>query len=315
MDFIRTDGKNQDFIENCRLLDMDLDRRVGKVVKREKYTKYNQLDEIREAIVVYDGKKAAGGGAIRRYDDKNVELKRVFVHPEYQGQGIGSRLVSMLMEWAVELGYERMILETGELLAESCAVYRKLGFEVIPNYGPYVNMPESLCMAKNLKEDSGWLMPTHIIAAAGIVINEKNEVLMVKTHNAGWVFPGGQVEVGENVIHAVKREVMEEAGIDIEVGEVCCISSNTGKHPGYNGVKEIPTKLMLDFRCRSKGGIPRPSDENSESRYVPMDKVLEMMQTPAYIERYHAYLEYAGRPTYLEYVTKPSFQLKLKRLI
>lgn len=150
MDFIRTDGKNQDFIENCRLLDMDLDRRVGKVVKREKYTKYNQLDEIREAIVVYDGKKAVGGGAIRRYDDKNVELKRVFVHPEYQGQGIGSRLVSMLMEWAVELGYERMILETGELLAESCAVYRKLGFEVIPNYGPYVNMPESLCMAKEL---------------------------------------------------------------------------------------------------------------------------------------------------------------------
>lgn len=35
-------------------------------------------------------------------------------------------------------------------MAESCAVYKKLGFEVIPNYGPYVNMPESLCMAKDL---------------------------------------------------------------------------------------------------------------------------------------------------------------------
>ncbi len=44
-----------------------------------------------------------------------------------------------------------MILETGELLVESCAVYQKLGFEIIPNYGPYVNMPESLCMAKDLK--------------------------------------------------------------------------------------------------------------------------------------------------------------------
>ncbi len=30
MDFIRTDGRNKDFIENCRLLDIDLDRRVGK---------------------------------------------------------------------------------------------------------------------------------------------------------------------------------------------------------------------------------------------------------------------------------------------
>ena len=150
MDFIRTDSKNKDFIENCRLLDMDLDRRVGKKIKRDKYVKFNQLDEINEVIVVYEGSKAVGGGGIRRYDDENVELKRVFVHTEYQGQGIGSKLVSLLIEWAKELGYKRMILETGELLAESCAVYRKLGFEVIPNYGPYVNMPESLCMAKEL---------------------------------------------------------------------------------------------------------------------------------------------------------------------
>ncbi len=133
MDYVRTDGKNEDFIENCRLLDMDLDRRVGRQIKREKYQKFNQLDEIREAIVVYDHGRAVGGGAIRRYDDENIELKRVFVHNEYQGQGIGSRLVSLLIEWAAELGYRRMILETGELLAESCAVYKKLGFAVIPN--------------------------------------------------------------------------------------------------------------------------------------------------------------------------------------
>jgi len=151
VDFHRTDGKDEDFIENCRLLDMDLDRRVGKKIKRDKYKKYNRLDEIQEAIVVYADNKVIGGGAIRRYDDVNMELKRVFVHAEYQGRGIGSRLVSLLMDWAAELGYKRMILETGELLAESCAVYRKLGFEIIPNYGPYTDMPESLCMAKDLR--------------------------------------------------------------------------------------------------------------------------------------------------------------------
>ncbi len=133
MDFIRTDGKNKDFIENCRLLDIDLDRRVGKEIKRDKYKKYNQLDEIQEAIVVYENNKAIGGGAVRKYDDENIELKRVFVHTEYQGQGIGSKLVSLLIEWAAELGYKRMILETGELLAESCSVYKKMGFEVISN--------------------------------------------------------------------------------------------------------------------------------------------------------------------------------------
>lgn len=96
-------------------------------------------------------------------------------------------------------------------------------------------------------ENKEWVMPTHIIATAGIVINDSEEILMVKTHNQGWVFPGGQVEVGENLIDAVKREIMEETGIDVEVGEVFCIASNTAKYPGYNGVKEIPTKLMLDL--------------------------------------------------------------------
>lgn len=151
MEYVRTDGQNKDFVENCRLLDMDLDRRVGKQIKRDKYSKYNKLDDIKEAIVIYEDGKPVGGGAIRKYNAENtVELKRIFVHPDHQGRGIGTELVSLLMEWARELGYGRMILETGELLAESCAVYQKLGFEVIPNYGPYVDMPESVCMAREL---------------------------------------------------------------------------------------------------------------------------------------------------------------------
>ena len=142
-------------------------------------------------------------------------------------------------------------------------------------------------------------MPTHIIAGAGVVISDKDEVLMVKTYNAGWVFPGGQVEVGENVIDAVKREIMEETGIDVDVGEVFCISSNTGKYPGYNGVEEVPAKIMLDFICKAVSGTPRPSDENSESAYVSKEKALELIQSPNIIERYKAYMEYSGRPVYM----------------
>ena len=160
-----------------------------------------------------------------------------------------------------------------------------------------------------------WVMPTHIIAAAGVALNEIGEILMVRQNRSGWVFPGGQVEVGENVVDAVQREIMEETGIEVEVGELFCISSNTGKYPGYNGVKEVPTKIMLDFICKAKSGMPRPSDENDASMYVPAEKVLEMIEAPAIIERFKAYLAYAGRPTYLEYVTKPAFELKLKRLV
>ena len=148
--FLRCDGNNKDFIENCRLLDVDLDLRVGKIIKRDKYAQYNLIDKINEAIVVYRGNNPIGGGSIRPYDENTVELKRVFVIPDEQGKGIGTELVSKLIEWAKELGYKKMILETGELLAESCHVYSKLGFKQIANYGAYVDMPESLCMGKEL---------------------------------------------------------------------------------------------------------------------------------------------------------------------
>ena len=145
------------------------------------------------------------------------------------------------------------------------------------------------------------------------MLNDRDEILLVKHHRDGWVFPGGIVEAGENVVDAVKREVMEETGVEIEVGELFCLSSNTGRHPGYGGVKEVPTKLMLDFIARAAGGTLRPSEENSESAFVPRDEVLRLIQAPAVAERFRAYLDYAGRPTYLEYVTKPVYQLKLKR--
>ena len=148
--YLRCGGNNLDFIENCRLLDEDLDARVGRVIKRDKYRQYNLLDQIHEAMVTYVDGKPVGGGAIRRYDETTVELKRVFVRPEYRGKGIGMTLVSKLIAWARELGYRKMILETGELLAESCHVYGKLGFQKIPNYGAYVNMPESLCMGLDI---------------------------------------------------------------------------------------------------------------------------------------------------------------------
>ena len=150
--YIRCDGTNEDFIENCRLLDEDLERRVGKVIKRDKYTQFNLLDKIREAIVVYQDEKPIGGGAIRPYDETAIELKRVFVRPSAQGNGVGTELVSKLIEWAKELGYQRMILETGDLLAESVHVYSKLGFQKIPNYGAYADMPESLCMGLELSD-------------------------------------------------------------------------------------------------------------------------------------------------------------------
>lgn len=59
-----------------------------------------------------------------------------------------------LIEQSKRLGYKRMILETGELLKASVRLYSKYRFEIIPNYGAYVNMPESLCMGRSLKDSA-----------------------------------------------------------------------------------------------------------------------------------------------------------------
>ena len=120
--------------------------------------------------------------------------------------------------------------------------------------------------------------------------------------------PGGIVEEGESLIEGLKRETLEETGIEVEVGQLFCISSNTDKYPGYNGVQEIPTKVMLDFICTEVGGEPRPSEENSQTVYVERGQALSKITAPAMIERFKAYLEYDGRPSYLAYVTKPAFR-------
>ena len=62
--FLRCEGNNKDFIENCRLLDADLDLRVGKIIKRDKYDQYNLIEK-NETIVVYRGNNPIGGGLIR----------------------------------------------------------------------------------------------------------------------------------------------------------------------------------------------------------------------------------------------------------
>ncbi len=145
-EYVRCDGTNRDFVENCRLLDEDLDFRVGRVIDRSKYKPCNTLDGIKEAIVVYADGKPVGGGAIRFYEKDSVELKRIFVRPSAQGKGAGTRLVQLLVDWAKELGYKKVLLETGEMLAESVHVYKKTGFVLTENYGVYKGMEDSLCM-------------------------------------------------------------------------------------------------------------------------------------------------------------------------
>lgn len=150
MIFEHTNGSNQDFVALCHELDAYLNHIVGGEENRAQYIPYNSLDDIHVAFVVYDGDKAAGCAAFKRYDDETAEVKRVFIREVYRGRGISKELMELLEQTAKEQGYSGLILESGEILTEAMALYRKIGYKVIPNYGQYKDMPESVCMRKEL---------------------------------------------------------------------------------------------------------------------------------------------------------------------
>ncbi|WP_282939227.1 NUDIX hydrolase [Paenibacillus sp. RC67] len=156
-------------------------------------------------------------------------------------------------------------------------------------------------------------MPTHIVAVGGFVENEDGHLLLVKTQHDGWVYPGGQVEVGENLLDALSREIKEESGIDAVAVQLIGVYSNTATYKWHDGVTDVPTKVMFDYVCKPLGGELCTSEETSDSRWVPKDQVLELIKSPAIRARYQAYLDFAGQVHYMEYVTKPQFELKLQR--
>lgn len=158
-------------------------------------------------------------------------------------------------------------------------------------------------------------MPTHIVAVGGIVENEQGEILLVKTHHGGWVFPGGQVEVGENIIEALIREVKEESGIDIEVTNMIGVFSNTGTYKWYDGVTDVPTKVMFDFVCKPIGGELTTSEETSEVCWIEKDRVLDFISKEAIRTRFKVYLGFNGTINYMDYVTSPKFEIKLSRTV
>ena len=85
--FNRTTSDNTDFRNLVALLDADLSIRDGN--EHSFYAQFNKIENIRNVIVCYIDNEPIGCGAVKEYDPKKVEIKRMFVRPEYRGHGIG----------------------------------------------------------------------------------------------------------------------------------------------------------------------------------------------------------------------------------
>lgn len=90
-------------------------------------------------IVLLDGPRTVAGGGIRRLDESTCEVKRMWTSPHYRRQGHASTVLAALESLARELGYSHVRLETGHAQPEALALYRRLGYREIGNYGRYEN--------------------------------------------------------------------------------------------------------------------------------------------------------------------------------
>jgi len=144
----RTNSSNLDFIKLVKLLDSELAIIDGD--EHGFYSQYNKIDKINHVTLVYDGTVAIACGAIKEFSTEAMEVKRMFTLPDFRGKGVASLLLSELEKWAKELGYQKCVLETGKRQEDAVALYQKNGYRVIPNYGQYIGVENSVCFEKKL---------------------------------------------------------------------------------------------------------------------------------------------------------------------
>jgi len=87
---------------------------------------------------------------LRRIDDEDVELKRMYVRAGHRRRGLARRILAAAEERARSLGYSRVLLETGLEQPEAIALYEAQGYERIEGFGHYRSEPSARGYAKTL---------------------------------------------------------------------------------------------------------------------------------------------------------------------
>jgi GNAT superfamily N-acetyltransferase len=91
-----------------------------------------------------------GRGSGTAHPAATGEVKRVFVAPEHRRNGLARLLMSVLERGAREVGFRRLVLETGTAQPEAMAMYERLGYEPVESYGKYAWSEQQRCYGKRL---------------------------------------------------------------------------------------------------------------------------------------------------------------------
>ncbi|MBK8195131.1 MAG: GNAT family N-acetyltransferase [Lewinellaceae bacterium] len=152
INLVRTDSFDPAFVALVKHLDAELAERDGE--DHPFYAQFNKIDRIRHVVLAFMEDVPVGCGAIKEYDGHTAEVKRMYVLPGHRKTGIATGILSELERWAAELSYTHCILETGIHQPEAIELYKRRGYRIIPNYGQYADVANSICFTKGLNQDA-----------------------------------------------------------------------------------------------------------------------------------------------------------------
>lgn len=112
-------------------------------------------------------------------------------------------------------------------------------------------------------------MKNHLVSCAGLVTNAEGKILLVKSPLRGWEYPGGLIEPGETFQQALRREIREESGVEVEI-------------TGFVGIcKNVEKDIVnIDFTCRYTGGDLTTSDESTEVIWATPEEAFRLITFP-----------------------------------
>ena len=150
IDYRWTDGNDEDFRKFYRKTEEFYSSIVGGLKNREAFVPYNLSESISDVLIASVDGVAVGCAGLKAYSDSDVEIKRVWVDPEFRGNHISSAMMDALEQRAAELGFGRAILQTRPQMEAAVHLYTKRGYELIDNYPPYDKLEGAICFAKRL---------------------------------------------------------------------------------------------------------------------------------------------------------------------
>ena len=126
----------------------------------------------------------------------------------------------------------------------------------------------------------------HKVSVAALVTNEEGKILLVNSPWRGWEYPGGLIEPGETFQQALRREIREEAGVEVEITGFVGICKNVGK--------DI---VNIDFTCRYVSGQLTPSEESTEVIWATPQEAMDLITFPLTKKRLANMLSGRGEAT------------------